>query len=233
MACLDYEAEAEVEGLGGMLDGSLGEDAFTRSCQALVQQPQAAGDGWHFVTLPGAPGGGYLRKVELVILPSVGTESAASCLQCETSFEVDDDSASTFTSEKGLTARFEYHVVYSLSYAVPVLYLNAHTLDGRRLSLDSILSRASLTLRAGLDGAGTSRVSGAESQDGDDYDGRTECAIRWDGLTQQEHPLLGHPFYVLHPCRTAQLLQPIVGLAHAERRQLNYLFCFPFMILWR
>uniref|UniRef100_UPI00358E6FE4 ubiquitin-like-conjugating enzyme ATG10 isoform X4 n=1 Tax=Myxine glutinosa TaxID=7769 RepID=UPI00358E6FE4 len=188
MACLDYEAEAEVEGLGGMLDGSLGEDAFTRSCQALVQQPQAAGDGWHFVTLP-----------------------------------VDDDSASTFTSEKGLTARFEYHVVYSLSYAVPVLYLNAHTLDGRRLSLDSILSRASLTLRAGLDGAGTSRVSGAESQDGDDYDGRTECAIRWDGLTQQEHPLLGHPFYVLHPCRTAQLLQPIVGLAHAERRQLNYL----------
>uniref|UniRef100_A0A8C4WYN3 Ubiquitin-like-conjugating enzyme ATG10 n=1 Tax=Eptatretus burgeri TaxID=7764 RepID=A0A8C4WYN3_EPTBU len=178
-----------------------------------------------------APGGGYLRKVELVNLPSIGTESTDLYLQCETSFEVEDDSACTFTSEKGLAARFEYHVVYSPSYAVPVLYLNAHTLDGRRLSLDSILSRASLTLRVGLYGAGASRVSGAESQDGDEDDGLAECAVRWDGLTQQEHPLLGHPFYVLHPCRTAQLLQPIVSLARAERRQLNYLFCFPFVIL--
>ncbi|KAG9353571.1 hypothetical protein JZ751_011690 [Albula glossodonta] len=40
---------------------------------------------------------------------------------------------------------------------------------------------------------------------------------------QQEHPLIGQPFFFLHPCRTADFMRPLLQVAHAENRKLNYI----------
>lgn len=34
----------------------------------------------------------------------------------------------------------------------------------------------------------------------------------------QEHPLIGQPFFVLHPCRTQEFMRPLLAAANAEDR---------------
>ena len=80
----------------------------------------------------------------------------------------------------------EYHVIYSLSYRVPVLYFTASYSNGRLVSLAELWK----LLPAG-------QVCG--------------CSGRRDILTQTEHPLLQRPFYCLHPCNTAKAMREVLG----------------------
>ncbi|KAK3908973.1 Ubiquitin-like-conjugating enzyme ATG10 [Frankliniella fusca] len=76
---------------------------------------------------------------------------------------------------------WEYHILYSISYASPVLYFNAFFNDGRLLPLEALWNG-----------------SGSENQ--------VLKHMRWEALSQQEHPILRRPFYQLHPCKTAEFL---------------------------
>nr|XP_023960266.1 ubiquitin-like-conjugating enzyme ATG10 [Chrysemys picta bellii] len=95
--------------------------------------------------------------------------------------------------------RYEYHVLYSSSYEVPVLYFRACFLDGRPLTLDEIWEGVHECYRARL-------LEGP-----------------WDTITQQEHPLLGQPFFVLHPCRTNEFMAPVLANSQRENRNMNYI----------
>ncbi|KAI2660299.1 Ubiquitin-like-conjugating enzyme ATG10 [Labeo rohita] len=46
--------------------------------------------------------------------------------------------------------RYEYHVLYSCSYQIPVLYFRASTLDGRPLSLEEVWSNVHSNYRQRL-----------------------------------------------------------------------------------
>ncbi|XP_021379052.1 ubiquitin-like-conjugating enzyme ATG10 isoform X2 [Mizuhopecten yessoensis] len=83
---------------------------------------------------------------------------------------------------------YEYHIVYSRSYNVPVLYFNVYKPDGSMMSLTEVWDRVPGVYRDRL------------QQD------------RWTFLTQQEHPILGRPYFQLHPCHTADLMEQVVGL---------------------
>uniref|UniRef100_A0A8C3PJ82 Ubiquitin-like-conjugating enzyme ATG10 n=1 Tax=Calidris pygmaea TaxID=425635 RepID=A0A8C3PJ82_9CHAR len=48
----------------------------------------------------------------------------------------------------------------------------------------------------------------------------------WDTITQQEHPLLGQPFFVLHPCRTNEFMSSLLTSTRKHNRHTNYI------ILW-
>ncbi|XP_017097472.2 ubiquitin-like-conjugating enzyme ATG10 [Drosophila bipectinata] len=74
----------------------------------------------------------------------------------------------------------EYHVVYSVSYQVPMLFLQAHRSDGSLLDLDAVW-----------------RLFMSETNSEDLY----------QILTQMDHPVLFRPFMALHPCRTAEVLK--------------------------
>ncbi|XP_077981887.1 ubiquitin-like-conjugating enzyme ATG10 [Glandiceps talaboti] len=97
----------------------------------------------------------------------------------------EDDNATIQTPGSISLCQYEYHVLYSLSYSVPVLYFNASKEDGKLLSLEEVWNN--------VPGSYQSRIS-------DD---------RWSFITQQEHPLLCRPFYQLHPCHTADMMQAI------------------------
>ncbi|XP_032292209.1 ubiquitin-like-conjugating enzyme ATG10 isoform X1 [Drosophila virilis] len=73
----------------------------------------------------------------------------------------------------------EYHIVYSVSYQVPMLYFQAHRSDGRLLDLEATWS-----------------VFMPDAS-------RTDL---YEMLTQMEHPVLFRPFMALHPCRTCEIL---------------------------
>ncbi|XP_054033768.1 ubiquitin-like-conjugating enzyme ATG10 [Dryobates pubescens] len=98
--------------------------------------------------------------------------------------------------------RYEYHVLYSSSYQVPVLYFRACCLDGRPLTLDEIWKSVHACYQARL------------------------LERPWDTITQQEHPLLGQPFFVLHPCQTNEFMSSILTSSQKDNRHTNYI------VLW-
>nr|AWV66709.1 ubiquitin-like--conjugating enzyme ATG10 [Brachionus calyciflorus] len=73
-----------------------------------------------------------------------------------------------------------FHIIYSESYNVPVLYLNMFKSNGSIAKYNDIYSFFNLNNLKN------------EERDSDLI------------LTQQEHPILFKPFYYMHPCKTSQ-----------------------------
>lgn len=85
--------------------------------------------------------------------------------------------------------KYDIHVVFSESYSVPVLYFNISRLDGSLLSLDEIWNRFK----------------------------HRESSTMYETLTQQEHPILQRPFFVLHPCHTDKVLRGVADQPAKKR----------------
>lgn len=71
-----------------------------------------------------------------------------------------------------------YHIIYSESYAVPVLFLNMFKSNGCISKYDEVYSYFNINKL--------------------NTDGDTNLI-----LTQQEHPIIFKPFYFVHPCKTS------------------------------
>lgn len=79
--------------------------------------------------------------------------------------------------------RYEFHIVYSSSFRVPVLYFRAYHRDGQLLLMNDIesdLSSDSLKLL-------------------------TES--KWTFITLEDHPHLKRPWFMLHPCATSEWMR--------------------------
>lgn len=100
--------------------------------------------------------------------------------------ELEDPSVMVQTHMAKCFITFDYHIVYSLSHSVPVLYFNAWHSTGQLLSLDEVWERVDATHREQI------------------------ISNKWGTLTQVEHPLLGRPYFQLHPCNTAKLMGQVM-----------------------
>lgn len=72
-----------------------------------------------------------------------------------------------------------FHIIYSESYSVPVLYINISRSNGSIFKYGEVYNFFNLI----------------------ETDRNQELGIV---LTQQEHPILFTPFYFMHPCKTSQ-----------------------------
>lgn len=81
---------------------------------------------------------------------------------------------------------YEYHVVFDPGYSVPVLYFNATTLDGNPITGDAIWDSIQHACKQQMQAMAA--------------------------FTQTDHPILGRPFFQLHPCRTAELMAALTAL---------------------
>ncbi|NXR99873.1 ATG10 enzyme, partial [Oxylabes madagascariensis] len=106
-----------------------------------------------------------------------------------------DDSQAAGVCSTEEVVRYEYHVLYSSSYQVPVLYFRACFLG--KASIDSMYWFSIFPL----------------------YD-------KANSIPSQEHPILGQPFFVLHPCRTNEFISAVLGGSQEHHRHTNYI------ILW-
>ncbi|KAF9135178.1 hypothetical protein BGX30_011644 [Mortierella sp. GBA39] len=81
-----------------------------------------------------------------------------------------------------------YHIVFSPSYQVPVLYFNAYRPDGPAISLEEIY----------------------ESLVPEEWRGAIRNAGLNGGISQQDHPVLNTPYFYMHPCETVPLMETIL-----------------------
>ncbi|XP_059305070.1 ubiquitin-like-conjugating enzyme ATG10 [Lycium ferocissimum] len=131
---------------------------------------------------------GYL-SLENMILPRSTEEDQHQCgldgiedLTCS-SEDVFDDTA--ILVQKGGKERhhYDFHVIYSSSFRVPVLYFRAYCSDGEPLAIEDL------------------------EKDFPAYTAKELAISKWTFITQEEHPYLNRPWYTLHPCGTSDWMK--------------------------
>lgn len=85
---------------------------------------------------------------------------------------------------------WEYHILYSCSYNVPVLYFNACTENGKPIDLEDIWSMGNSL-----------------------YEHQIKTN-KWNTITQNEHPYFRIPFFMIHPCKSELIFKNIVSDKH-------------------
>ncbi|XP_076600548.1 ubiquitin-like-conjugating enzyme ATG10 [Chaetodon auriga] len=205
----------------------LDEQNFSHCCQLLLQQSEQLKDGWSWEVVQGSEEG-YLRKTALrsVVIDSsaawdqggLSSESEphtsclswpkeqsavvaqvdADCIRGDIDDEDEDDGVCTVSGGSSQVLQYEYHILYSCSYSTPVLYFRVFTLEGRSLSLEEVWSSVHPNFRLRLQ------------------------KNPLNTITMQEHPLLGQPFFMLHPCRTEEFMKPVLQMAQNQHRPVNY-----------
>ncbi|XP_051539885.1 ubiquitin-like-conjugating enzyme ATG10 isoform X1 [Myxocyprinus asiaticus] len=186
----------------------LDDRTFQLCCQLFLQHSETIQDGWCWEQIKGTDEG-FMKKIVLIPVRSTILHNQHGCsiqaenmdpLTEEIQANVEDETAGVqAVCENHAALRYEYHVLYSCSYQIPILYFRASMLDGRSLSLEEVWSNVHPNYKQRL-------LHGP-----------------WDTLTQQEHPLLGQPFFMLHPCRTEEFMKPALDLAHVENKRVNYI----------
>lgn len=172
-------------------------ELFEELAAGLVARSDSLQDSWELHSAEGETHFLVKKKTLLFPLPLEGGSTQAPDNEEESK---EEDSSHSAVEDSGDCAQLlvvppimrsvcmEYHVVYSPAYSVPVLYFRASHPKGKQLSLDQVWSLVSQHLPVAVEG---------EQQD------------YWGLVTQNEHPLLGQPFYHIHPCHTAKVMATV------------------------
>ena len=110
----------------------------------------------------------------------------------------------------------EYHIVYSVSYCVPVLYMRAFDPTGRGLPVDKLILKGqisreqeSIAKEKTDTGLQEEILNGKDPHSTAIYSSASHSFVRPDTFSQAPHPLLFVPFYKLHPCHTAEWMKMV------------------------
>lgn len=107
-----------------MTDGTLTQATFATAAKQFLELSNKYQDSWELVQSPTWPS--YLRKSvhQQLARPTGTTADDDDLAEFEEAALDEDPSAAQVDTVSTDLYRFEYHVVYSISYQVPVLYFN-------------------------------------------------------------------------------------------------------------
>ncbi|KAK2569689.1 Ubiquitin-like-conjugating enzyme ATG10 [Acropora cervicornis] len=186
--------------------GTLSREEFEKEVDDFLETAKNAKDSWHVEFSQGKRRAKYLVKHDFKLRNHTVTEDDVARQSIEDKnwglkAEDDNDSCALSVNHSSNVneefIKYEYHIVYSHSYGVPVLYFTASQQDGKLVNLEEIWKSVPEVYRKRLE-----------------YE-------KWTFLTQQEHPYLCVPFYQLHPCHTADMMK--AAFTATADRPVNYL----------
>nr|XP_006814594.1 PREDICTED: ubiquitin-like-conjugating enzyme ATG10-like [Saccoglossus kowalevskii] len=181
-----------------MATGTISWVKFKKDAVEFIKRSEELRDSWEFMVLQEEPGKEILMKKhvyrkmkkncsdeckeETITMTTTDGELGLSSDSDDSLFE--ECRALQSSSLSGLCS-YEYHIIYSDSYSLPVLYFNSYKEDGRLLTLDEIWENIPCLYQTHV---------------------KEE---KWSFVTQQDHPILCRPFYQLHPCHTADVMRNV------------------------
>lgn len=187
-------------------------EEFKTACMEFLELSKKLGDTWKLRSDIQDKDGVCIHKIQCIKNRSSDghEDKTASKGDGQLEMEEKEESSDPSVMETHHTTHFttyDYHIVYSLSHFVPVLYFNAWHSSGQLLTLDEVWEGVDVTHREQI------------------------LNNKWGTLTQTEHPLLGRPYFQLHPCNTAKLMgqvlpQPACGPAALRMYLISWLSMF-------
>ncbi|CAK6974263.1 ubiquitin-like-conjugating enzyme ATG10 [Scomber scombrus] len=178
----------------------LDEENFHQCCQLLLQQSDELRDGWSWEPIQGTEEG-YLRKTALrsvIIDASIKWDQEVSRSDSET--HTSCDSGPDQQKQCALAAPSDADIIAGdIDENDEDDGVCAVSAEGRSLSLEEVWSSVHPNFRLQLQHSPLNTI------------------------TQQEHPLLGQPFFMLHPCRTEEFMRPVLQAAQDQHRTVNYI----------
>ncbi|CAH8290760.1 unnamed protein product [Eruca vesicaria subsp. sativa] len=129
---------------------------------------------------------GYLSLEKIIILSSLDESVEEESLDVRADWSEKEEAVDHTVLVQDVEDEahyYDYHIVYSASYMVPMLYFRGYSSDGKPLSLEVIKrdlpsSSVSLLLES-----------------------------KWTFITQEDHPYLNRPWFKLHPCGTEEWIK--------------------------
>ncbi|OIT32125.1 PREDICTED: ubiquitin-like-conjugating enzyme ATG10 [Nicotiana attenuata] len=157
---------------------------------------------WSWINCPKGPRfaaskvEGYL-SLENMILPGSTEEDRNQCglagivdLSCSNE-DVFTDTAILVQKHSQERHHYDFHIVYSSSFRVPVLYFRAYCSDGEPLAIEDL------------------------EKEFPAYTTQELAISKWTFITQEEHPYLNRPWYTLHPCGTGDWMKLLFSNEHS------------------
>ncbi|KAJ9176697.1 hypothetical protein P3X46_011981 [Hevea brasiliensis] len=194
-------------------DGTLSLNEFSRAARTFAEKwkiSNSAFPPWLWVNVPKRPFvasqqvDGFLSLENICLIRPMffahDSRAEVSHLEEEeTGFsekEVAIDDATLVLSNHHEMHYYDFHIVYSASYGVPVLYFRGYYSDGCPLQLNEI------------------------EKDLPACSAKVLLESKWTFITQEEHPYLNRPWYKLHPCGTSEWMKLLFlgEAALAEKR---------------
>lgn len=158
--------------------GTISWDEFIENAESFIALSNQISDGWQLCGDKKVPTQAYLiRQKKHFIRDELDTENST-CVEDWSDKLCEDPYEASFTNERPLV--LEHHILWSMSYSVPVLYFNGWKSDFPGIN------RISVEEAQGL-------INGS--------------ALNYSELSQVIHPILGTPYLQLHPCMSHELLQ--------------------------
>lgn len=114
---------------------------------------------------------------------------------------------------------FEYHILYSVSYEVPVLYFNATKSNGSCLDIETIWQNIPRVLLPPKYTQGQVATTDTMNTSSIEEHKMTGHSLFGDLITQVDHPFLAVPFFMLHPCGTRHLLSQVHTSKVSRRKE--------------